>query len=226
MDENKQNLDITPEEQIAEMEQTKEVNDDELREKLAGDLGIDSESEENQQLLERLIEREKANHERLSVAIQQKIKYRELANAKDTSANLKDIPKDKKSNIDSADKGIELIRAEIWNELEKRDLKSLGLPEEIEQEVKDLARVRNISVREASEQPYIKFRIDDLKREKSLLEATTKRSKKGEIRISDIDFSKPLDYEDFKDESGKFDTEKWDKAKAAKERFLSRQQSK
>ena len=223
MDENNLNLGTSPEEQNAELEATKEVDVDELREKLAGELGIDSDSEENAELLERLVAREKANHERLSVAIKQKIGWREKASAKDTSANLKENSKDKKSNIDSADKSLELTRALIREELDERDIKTLGLPDEVLQDVRDWAKVRNISVREASELPYIKTRIDEIKREKSLLEASTKRSKKGDIQIGNIDITKPLNPDDFKTEAGNLDTAKWDQAKAARERYRSHQ---
>lgn len=223
MDENNLNLGMSPEEQTAELEATKEVNEDELREKLAGELGIDPDSEENEQLLEKLIAREKANHERLSVAIKQKIGWREKASAQGTSANLKENSKDKKPNIDSADKSLELTRALIREEFDERDLKTLGLPDEVLQDVRDWAKVRNISVREASELPYIKARVDEIKREKSLLEASTKRSKKGDVRISDIDFTKPLNPDDFKTESGDIDVAKWDQAKKAKELYRSRQ---
>lgn len=223
MDENNLNLGMSPEEQTAELEATKEVNEDELREKLAGELGIDPDSEENEQLLEKLIAREKANHERLSVAIKQKIGWREKASAQVTSANLKENSKDKKPNIDSADKSLELTRALIREEFEERDLKILGLPEEVLQDVRDWAKVRNITVREAAELPYIKTRIDDIKKEKSLLEASTKRSKKGDLRVGELDLSKALNPDDFKTESGDLDTVKWDQAKAARERYISRQ---
>jgi uncharacterized protein (DUF2344 family) len=223
MDENNLNLGMSPEEQNAELEATKEVNEDELREKLAGELGIDPDSEENEQLLEKLIAREKANHERLSVAIKQKIGWREKASAQSTSANLKENSKDKKPNIDSADKSLELTRALIREEFEERDLKILGLPEEVLQDVRDWAKVRNITVREAAELPYIKTRIDDIKKEKSLLEASTKRSKKGDLRVGELDLSKALNPDDFKTESGDLDTVKWDQAKAARERYISRQ---
>lgn len=223
MDENNLNLGMSPEEQTAELEATKEVNEDELREKLAGELGIDPDSEENEQLLEKLIAREKANHERLSVAIKQKIGWREKASAQGTSANLKENSKDKKPNIDSADKSLELTRALIREEFEERDLKILGLPEEVLQDVRDWAKVRNITVREAAELPYIKTRIDDIKKEKSLLEASTKRSKKGDLRVGELDLSKALNPDDFKTESGDLDTVKWDQAKAARERYISRQ---
>lgn len=213
---------MSPEEQNAELEATKEVNEDELRGKLAAEFGLDLESDDNQEFIEKLVARERANHERLSVAIKQKIGWREKASAKETSENLKDNPKDKKGN-DTADKSLELIRAELRAEFEARDLKDLNLPEEVTSEIKELARVRNISIREASELPYIKFRVDEVKKEKSLLEASTKRSKKGDVQIGDIDFSKPLNPDDFKTESGAFDVAKWDKAKQAKERFLSRQ---
>lgn len=225
MDENNLNLGMSPEEQNAELEATKEVNEDELREKLAGELGIDPDSEENEQLLEKLIAREKANHERLSVAIKQKIGWREKASAQSTSANLKENSKDKKLN-ENADKSYDDLKSElamIREEFEKRDLLSLNIPEEVVEEVKEIARVRKISIREASEQPYIKFRIDEVKKEKSLVDATTKRSKKGDFRIGEMDLSKPLNPEDFKTESGNLDVQKWDAAKAARERFLSRQ---
>ena len=67
MDENKKELELSPEELKAEEEAGKEVAEDELRDKLAEEFGLDP--DENADLDEKLVEKEKSNHEKLSSAI-------------------------------------------------------------------------------------------------------------------------------------------------------------
>lgn len=224
MDENNQNLEVTPEEQKAEEEATKEVNFDDLREKVAEDLGIDPDDEDQQELLERVVEREKANHERFVGVLKQKISWREKANA--ASAKPKENPKDGKSvnvkNLEDIDK---IVEERIEARLQARELMALGLPEEIEAEVKDLANLKGISVREASELPYIKDQRERYERQQRLQQAAPRRSKKGVAASVDFDITKPLNPEDFRTSDGNLDVEAWDSARAARQKYLKEQSS-
>jgi hypothetical protein len=76
MDEkDKQNLAVSAEEQKAEEEAKKEVNEDELRSKVSEEYGLDQ--DEDKELLDKLVAKEKLQHEKLSGAIKQRISWRE-----------------------------------------------------------------------------------------------------------------------------------------------------
>lgn len=215
--EEKEKIEITPEEQIAEQEAQKEVVEDELREKLAEDLGINP--DEQSDLLDKLVEREKTNREKLSGAIKQKINWREKFQK--TSEKPKDKPKEGNDPNKETPDVDELVDRKLAERLEARDLESLSLPEDLRAEVKDLAKLKGISVREAANLPYIKLRKEEIEQEERIKNATPKRSNKGAY-TQDIDPSKPLNPEDFD-----FNTEEgrkaWKDAKAAREKYRAEQ---
>jgi len=215
MDENNKDLDgISEEEKNLEVEVQKEVNDDELRETLAKEFDLDPEVDED--FLEKLIAREKSHREKLSGAIKQKINWRERAIK--TSANPKETP-GKGNNPDDGELDFDkLIDQKLAERLEERELESLNLTDDLKSEVKDLAKIKGISVREAAKLPYIQSRIEEVEREERLKQATPKRSKRGSYAPS-YDPAKPLNPDDFD-----FDTEEgvkaWQEARKARDKYL------
>lgn len=216
MDENEKDLEVTPEEAEAEKEATKEVNEDEIREKLADELGIDP--DDDSELLDKLVTREKANRERLSGAIKQKINWRDKAK-KYTSGKPEENPKGGNTpKQETPEDPYEIARKVLREEMDNQALESLNLPDELKNEIKDLAKVKGISIREASQLPYIQSRKEEIEREARITSASPKRSKKGSGAPS-YDPSKPLDINDFKTADGNIDTEAWQEAKVARRRF-------
>lgn len=214
MDENKnKDLELSPEELKAEEEATKEVKEDELRSKLAEDFGLDPEKDTD--LLNKLVDREKSHHEKLTGAIKQKINWREKA--KGTSKNSEN-GEDKKSNKETPDVG-ELVESKLKEILEARDLESLSLTDDLKAEIKDLAKLKGISVREAAELPYIRSRKEEAEREERIKNATPKRSGQGSY-VFNIDPSKPLNPADF-DLNTEEGRKAWNEARAAKEKYRS-----
>ena|SRR3990167_6137159 len=223
---NEQNItdseaEVSKEEKQTEAEALAEVKDEELRIKVAEDLGIDPEDEP--ELLDKVVKRELAQREKLSGAIKQKISWREKATKKIISTK----PQDTSVEGESQNEGKPLTVAELDKLLEereaKRDLESLDLPEELEAEVKDFAKVKGISVREAVKLPYIVNAIGEAEKAKRINAATPKRKSRGNYSTTDIDPSKPLNPDDFA-----LDTEEgqkaWAEAKAAKRQYESKQQ--
>lgn len=213
MDEkDKENL-VPTEEQIAEEEATKEVAEDELREKLAEDLGVDP--DEQSDLLDKLVQREKAHRGKLSDAIRQKISWRDKVQK--TSEKPKDNPKEgvnpnkETPNID------ELLEQKLNERLEKKELEDLDLSDDLKAEVKDLAKLKGISVREAAKLPYITSRKEEIEREERIKAASPKRSNKGSY-VSNYDPSKPLNPEDF-DFNTPEGVKAWNEAKAARDKY-------
>jgi hypothetical protein len=219
MDEKDKILQVTPEEAKAEEEAQAEVQEDELREKLASDFGIDPNDEKQKEFLEKLIDREKSHREKLSGAIKQKISWREKF--KTTSKKPEGEPGKKTEketpNID------ELVDRKLNERLEARDLESLGLPDELKTEVKDLAKLKGISVREAANLPYIVSRKAEIERVKRIEAATPKRSGSGSYTPS-YDPSKPLNPSDFNmnTEEGR---KAWKEAKEARSKYRAQHKS-
>lgn len=186
-----------------------EVKDDELRSKLAEDLGLDPDDDSD--LLDKVFAREKSNREKLSGAIKQKISWRDKAK----SSSQKSDDKSKGGNAKFNEPDIEaLVEKKLNERLEAQDLKSLDLPDDLKEEVKDLAKTKGISIREAAQLPYIKYRKDEMEREERIKQASPKRSNKGTY-TSNIDPSKPLNPADF-DLSTEEGRKAWNDAKDAR----------
>lgn len=218
MDEDNKDLDVSPEEQNAEEEMTREVNDDELREKLADEFGLDPDDQAD--LLDRIVEREKSNHEKLSGAIKQKINWREKA--KQLTEKPTDTPKERNKPESQETPDIEeLFEKKFQEKMEERELEGLNLPDDLRTKVKTLSKLEGISIREAAQHSYIKQLIEDAEKAKRLVDATPKRSNKGNTVLK-YDPSKPLNPSDFD-----FDSEEgvkaWNKAKEARNEWKKNQ---
>lgn len=142
---------------------------EELRAKLAEDLGLDP--EEHGELLDRAYERELKQREITAKAIQQKQKYRKQLEEFQKASNKFS----QNGNVDF-EKIAEQKALEI---LERRDLQSLNLPEDLQQEVQELAKFKGISVSEAAKLPYIQSRKEELDREERLKNASPSGKNRG-----------------------------------------------
>ena len=219
-DESKEDEKLSPEEQKAEEEATKEVNEDELREKIAEDLGIDLEDDDQSELLDKLVKKEQSQREKLSGAIKQKITYREKFQK--ASDKPKDTPKEGETQTEGKPLTAEELEKRLDERDAKKDLEGLNLPEEIEKEVKDLAEVKGISIREAAQLPYIVSIKEEADRKARVENASPKRSNKGS-HVSNIDPSKPLNPDDFPPLDTKEGREAWNEAKAARAKLEAQQ---
>lgn len=208
MDENNKNLELTPEEQNAEAEAQKEVNIDELKAKIATDLGLDPESQG--ELIEKLAKKEESHRIMLSKTIKQKRTWREKAQASGNPS-----PQQKDGKVETPDVS-KLVAEEVKKTLEARDLESLNLPDEVTQEVRELAKLRGISVREAAKLPYIQSRVEEIKREERIKKAIPKRNGGGGV-VPTVDPTQPLNPNDF-DLSTEEGQKAWEQAKAARKR--------
>lgn len=215
MDDEHNNEDLTAEEEELDQEALSEVEEDEIRNKLAEDLGIDPEVESD--LLDKVFKRELTHREKLSGAIKQKISWRERA--KKSSSKPSNNSEAGKTH-DQEDQDLEAIVERKLNErLEVQALESLDLPEELQTEVKDLAKVKGISIREAAQLPYIRTRKEELEREARVKAATPRRTNKGSY-ASSYDPAKPLNPADF-DLNTEEGRKAWQEAKAARSKQSS-----
>lgn len=199
--------DIKPSEaEIAEeAEAQDEVTEDEIREKLASDLGIEDD-ENSKDLLDKLVARETGYRTKLSKAVGQKIKYRELAGGKK--------PADQKSSKGKVETDPADIAKTIEQKFMQRDLDDLSHSDKVKDEIKAIAERQNISIRKAEQDSYIQHLIAEEARQKTVNDAA--KNGKGNSRTgTTIDVSKPLDVSQFNlsTEEGRAE---WEDAKKAK----------
>ena len=196
-------IEVSAEEKEADDRGLAEVKTDELRASLAEKYNIDSDNES--ELLDKLMETETEHRTRLNKTIKQKISWRDKVKGTSKKADKPagDKPTGDKDEL-SFDEKFEARMAE-------RDLKDLDLSTEVEAKVRSIAKVENISIREAAKHPYIKTVMEAEAQEKKVLDGTPKRNNKGTSRVS-VDASKPLNHADFdfKTEEGR---KVWEDAK-------------
>ena len=200
---------LTPEEEAEEKEGLAEAKAEELKASLAEKYGIDPDSEA--ELLTKLVEDHLSQRERLSKTIKQKISWREKAKTS------KPPKADGKPSVLDADAIAALIDNKVAERLEGEKLKSLDLPDTLQAEVKEIAKIRNISVGEAAKLPYILSRIDEVKQEERIKNATPGRNNNSSHKTS-IDPSKPLNASDF-DLSSEEGRKAWNEAKASRREY-------
>lgn len=213
MDENKNDIVVSPDELKADEEIQKGVSEDELKGKVAEEFGLNPETDS--EMIDKLVAKEKSNHEKLSNAIKQKITWREKAQ---TAFKKPENGKGNDPNKETPDVG-ELVDSKLKEILEARDLESLELSDDLKAETKLMAQLKGISVREAAKLPYILSRKEEAEREERIKNATPKRSGSGGY-VSNIDPSKPLNPEDF-DLSTEEGRKSWNEARAAREKYRS-----
>lgn len=210
--EKEKNLELL-EEQNAEEEALKEVQDDELRTSIAEDFGLDVESEDDLAVLEKLISREKEYRSKLGGAIKQKRKWRERAEGKFDGEDANKKAGNKSTDGDPVD-----VDAKVNKILEERDLADLNLPDEIEEKVRLLSALNKVSVREASKDPIIVQMLENHKRDEEVKASIPRRNNKGSS-IPSVDTSKPLDPSNF-DFNTPEGVKAWKEAKEARKEHI------
>lgn len=205
-------IEVTPEEANAEAEALKGATSEEIKEKLASEMGLDPDTDAD--LLEKLAKRELTHREKLSGAIKQKITWREKV--KSSLPKTPDNPEKGKPQPLGQEDVDRLVDEKLNARLEARELEDLSLPEELETELKKLAKVNGTSVRKAAQDPYFLYKKKEYDEAKRIENATPTRKGKGSYQPS-FDPSKPLRYEDF-DMSTPEGREAWNNAKAAKQK--------
>lgn len=194
-------IDVSEEEILEETEAQAQLEEDEIREAVVADLGIED-NDANKDLIDKLVARETSHRTKLSKAVGQKIKYRTLAGGKAPAPSVS-----KKTDTVDPEKLVE-------EKFMQRDLDEMDHSDKIKDQIKKIAQMNNISIRKAEQDSYIQHLIGEEARQKSVNDAAKggkKHSKSGTI----IDVSKPLDVSQF-DLSTEEGRKEWTEAKQAK----------
>lgn len=202
---------LTPEEQIAEEEALKDIQDSDLRAKISDELGL----AEDDELVDKLVEREKVKDSKLKAAIRQKINWRNKATTKAPGEPVKK-EENKKTPTFSMEEFQKQQEALIAEQFERRDLEEMDFSDEVKAEIKILAKAKGVSVKKAAQDPYITYLVDKESADKKITESFNNGSGGNSRKVpSKIDMTKPLDANDF-DLSTPEGRKAWDDAKAAK----------
>jgi len=192
---------------------SQESKEDEIKTEIIEKFGLDE--EENADLIESLVQDKIEERKQLSTAIKQKVAYREKLKAQESSGQEEEEQKkEKKSQTTTDEDGLlEKLKITIKQELEERDLKSFDLEDEIKAEVRDYAKLKNITYAEALKSDYIQFRkqaLETLKRE----EKASASSKGKAFGMAQRDFSQmsPNDF-DLTTKEGREEFEEYKKFK-------------
>lgn len=197
-----EDIKVSDEEIQEETEAQKQLEEDEIRESVVADLGIED-NDANKDLIDKLVARETGHRSKLSKAVGQKIKYRALAGGK------KPAPGDQSKKTDTVDPA-KLVEEKFM----QRDLDEMGHSDKVKEQIKKIATMQDISIRKAEQDPYIQHLIAEEVRQKSVNDAAKNgkgNSKTGTV----IDVSKPLDVTQF-DLSTPEGRAEWEDAKKAK----------
>lgn len=201
--ETEQNNTPTPEELQVEQESLAEVQDNDLRTSVISSLGLE-ESNLDEDLVNKLVERERDHRSKLSGAIGSKIKYREQLqqlNQKSEQTKVQDTPA-------SDAKTTEQIIAERFNE---EYLEDSSYPDEIKAEIRQWTGYKNVSAKSAEKAPHIQSMISGYQKEQQIKEAATNGGGKG--KGSSDDGAMPARFNDpayMATQEGRDDYDKWD----------------
>ncbi len=164
------NNEVTQEELQAEQAALSEVKEDEVRAAVIEEYGFDQ--DEDAERIEKAVQKELNHRKSLSQAIGQKIKHRTEAEKLRTTVK----PSEKQVNAEDFDKQLD---EKLTERLEQRDLDSLTYPEDLKKEIQKVAKAQGISIKAASQDPYIQFKIDAFEKEKKAEDASLSRSNKS-----------------------------------------------
>ncbi len=211
MDETK-DLSVSPEEHIAEQEATKEVQEEDLRTQLAEEFGFDPETDAER--LDKLVQKELKHRKTVSTAVKQKIKIRtELEKLTSKKTDMSSGQPQSSNNLPDIEA---LVDQKLSARLEQIEIQQLNLPEELTEEVKKVAKLQGISIKEAANSDYIKYKREQYEQDQRIQKATPKW--KGASGLpKGFDPSKPPDPSQFR-----LDTEEgqkqWEAAKAGRKK--------
>lgn len=195
-------MEPTAEEKAAELAVTQPVKEDEVRAKVIAEFGFNE--VDDAERIDKLVKKEVENHQKLSTAIGQKIKYR--TTAEELSKKIPPTPPPAENKIVPPVEDISKVVAE---QLEKRDLESLEYAPEIKKEIERIAKVQGISVKQAARDPYIVYKIGEAEKEQKASEASISRTNRSTGK-KNYSFDKPPEI----DVTTKEGREEWEKYKA------------
>lgn len=168
------------EEQL-EKEALAQIDPEAIKTEIIADMGFDPEADKER--IEKAVAREVKTRTMASKAIGSKIKAK-----KDLDEYTKANPK-KENNVfpDEFDKKLD---QKLNERLEQRDIDALDYPDELKEEIKRIAKLSNTTVKKILLDPYIKSKIDAVKKDEKTEDASISRTNKSGTNKA-YDINKP-----------------------------------
>lgn len=155
-EENKEDKTQTPEELEQEKKEEAELSatpdEAEVKSKIIEDLGLDEDTDS--ELIDKLTKNEIASRKKFGKLVGQKRGWRETAQKKKEDKKPPKTEEKKTFTEEDLDKRLD-------ERDRKRDLESLDVSDELRKEVESYAKLHGLSVKKATESPYIKFKKDE-----------------------------------------------------------------
>lgn len=161
---------LDSEELKQEEEALQDAQQDEVRTQIIEKYGLDEDA--NADLIDQLTADALEQRKALGKAIKQKREWREKASKSPEPKAPEVQPKPQPQQQPDID-------ALLNEKLEQRDLDAMDLPDDIKAEVQTIAKMKNIPVRKAASDPYIKYKLEEYQREQKTTEAAVTRTRKG-----------------------------------------------
>jgi hypothetical protein len=163
-----QNNTPSPEELQVEQESLAEVQDADLRSSVLDSLGLEAD-DNNEDLVNKLVEREKSSRQKLSSAIGAKIKYRtELEKFNQEPEQKK--PEQSKTEFD-ADSIRKQTEQTVKAQFDEEYLEESEYSDELKAELRKVAKLNETTVRAATKDSYIQYMIEKETEGKRISEA-------------------------------------------------------
>lgn len=173
------------EELEAETEDLVEVKEDDVREKIIEEMELNS--EDDKELIEKMVKKEMGHRSKLSKTIGQKVKYRDGLKTKTKDGDKPSKETDASKKTDDAD----LDGDEKFEQrMNKRDLDEMEYPDEIKDVIKNVAKIEKISVKKAVSSPYVDAKIKAWEKAEGIDNSalSKKDNKKDSVKSDDDDF--------------------------------------
>lgn len=160
---------IPQEEKDLEAEVAKRPDEEEIRKNVIAEYGFDE--VDDAERINKLVAKEVDHKTKLFKAIEQKRKYRDDPARKPATPPNPD-------NKNEPPKGVapEDVGKMLDERLEQRDLDEMPHSEDIKKEIKRIAQIQGVSVKQAARDPYIVAKIDEEKKAKAADDAAISRN--------------------------------------------------
>jgi len=159
------------EDKKAQEEQGKMPLEEEVRENIINEYGFNEYDDTD--TIDKLVAREMDNSKKLSDAIGQKIKQRDKV--KELEEKLGDKEPPVKGEIKIDDDFDKKLDEKLTERLEKKVIDELDYSDELKTEIKDLAKLKKVSIKQVLKDPYIVSRVEDYEVENKTDDASISR---------------------------------------------------
>ena len=174
---------VLSDEQIAEQETQAVAEGAEFRAKIVSELGL-VEDDTNKGFIDKVVEREAGLRKGFGKL---------LGNYKKLKSTVKPPQQSQQQQPQPLD--AETIRKQtedtVNQQLEQRDLNEMDYPDEIKEQIKTVAKIKNVSVRQAAKDPYIQHLVSQAIAEGRVQEAAIPRTQTSTSSAKPLDTTKP-----------------------------------